>query len=203
MGTYLNGKFGTGARWAMALAALILLPVYFVPVLPVWAIYLKAPQYSEGLTLWIYANTLGGNLQQVNTLNHYVGMKTIRASDFREFALLPVLLTAFGGWAALAAAWGKRWFAILGWALFSLIATCLLADFGFWLWHYGHDLDPRAPLKLGAFSPPLIGYRRMGNFHVASWPAWGGLLLLIAGGLGPLIGLFEGYRARAHRRRSA
>lgn len=200
---YLNGTFGTRARLAMVLAAVILLPVYLVPVLPVWAIYLRAPQYPEGLTLWIFPNTLGGNLQQVNTLNHYVGMKTIHASDFREFTFLPLLMSGFGVWAALAAGWGKRWFAILGWVVFSVVATSLLADFAFWLWRYGHDLDPRAPLKMGAFSPPLIGYRRMGNFHVASWPAWGGFLLLIASGLGPVVAVSEWLAAREDRRRGA
>ena len=46
LGLYLNGAFGAKARAAMLLAALVLVPVYFAPVLPVWAIYLKAPQYS-------------------------------------------------------------------------------------------------------------------------------------------------------------
>jgi copper chaperone NosL len=199
MRSYLAGRFGPEGRVAMALAALVLLPVYFAPVLPVWAIYLRAPQYSEGLTLWIFAHTVGGNLQQVNTLNHYVGMRAISAGDFREFAVLPALFSLFGVWAACAALWGRRWFAALGWALFSLTAVALLCDFGFWLWHYGHDLDPRAPLKMGAFTPPLVGYRKMGNFHVASWPAWGGFLLLLAGGLGPVVLLREWWTARRRR----
>jgi copper chaperone NosL len=199
MTSYLSGTYGRKARIAMGVAALILIPVHFLPVLPVWSIFLRAPQYNEGLRMQIYANTVKGNLQQINTLNHYVGMKAISPDDFREFRWMPLLLTALGVWAGLGALWGRRWFAIAGWILFSLAALALLADFATWLYRYGHDLDPRAPLKMGAFTPPLIGYRKMGNFHVASWPGLGGALLLLAGALGPVIALLEWRNARRHR----
>ncbi len=202
MWSYVKGRYGRMPRLAMGLAALILVPVWFVPVLPVWAIYLRAPQYSEGLVLRIYAHTVGGDIQKVNTLNHYVGMKAISADDFREFAVMPGLLSLFGAWAGVAALWGRRWFAILGWFLFAVLATLLLADFGYWLYRYGNDLDPRAPLKMGVFAPPLVGLKQMGNFQVASWPSWGGGLLLLAGALGPAIAFLD-WRAGRQARRAA
>lgn len=199
MWNYATGRYGRRARLAMGLAALILVPVWFLPVLPVWGIHLRAPQYTEGLELRIYAHTVGGDLQKVNTLNHYVGMKAISPSDFEEFAVMPALLSLFGVWAGLAALWGRRWFAILGWLLFATLASLLLLDFAVWLVRFGTELDPRAPLKMGAFAPPLIGVKRMGNFVVASWPSWGGWLLLLAGGMGPLIAFLDWRAARRAR----
>lgn len=203
MSGYWNERHGRRARLATALAAVILIPVYFAPVLPVWRIHLRAPQYMEGLEIVIYANTVEGDLQNVNILNHYVGMKAISADDFKEFRFLPALLSMFGVWALVAAAWGKRWFAALGWGLFSLSSLLIMADFAYWLYQYGHDLDPRAALKLDAFTPPLIGYSKMGNFHVQSWPHIGGVLLLLAGLLAPAVAWWEWRAARPASRGAA
>ena len=57
---------------------------------------MRAPQYPEGLNLAIYTNTIKGDVDKINTLNHYVGMHAIRNEDFREFRFLPQALTGFG-----------------------------------------------------------------------------------------------------------
>lgn len=182
---YLGGSFERPERGLIVLASLVLLPIVFLPVLPIWHMHLVAPQYPEGLNLHIYTNTIRGNTQQINTLNHYVGMHAISASDFAEFSYLPQLLTFFGVMALLAALTGRRWLAILGWAGFTAFAAVMFTDYARWLWHYGHDLDPHAAIKLGAFTPPLIGYKRMANFRVWSYPGIGTYLLGVAWALGP------------------
>src|SRR5262249_34375509 len=72
-----TGRFQARERRFILWAALVLLPVFFLPVLPIWHMKLWAPQYREGLSLSIYSNTIKGDLQKINTLNHYVGMKAI------------------------------------------------------------------------------------------------------------------------------
>jgi len=178
------------------MAALVLVPVFFFPVLPIWTMRLHAPQYPEGLHLTIYTNTIKGDLQNINTLNHYVGMRAIKSDDFAEFRYLPQALTGFGLLALLAALVNRRWLAIAGWLLFTGFAGYMFVDYAEWLWKYGHQLDPRAALKLPAFSPPLIGYKRMANFRVWSLPGPGTILLGIAWALGPMILLLEHRAAR-------
>lgn len=184
--SYLTGSFGTQQRRLIVLAALVLLPVFFLPVLPIWQMKLWAPQYREGLTLTIYSNTIRGDLQNINTLNHYVGMKAIAADDFDEFNYMPQALTLFGVFALLAAFFNRRWLAILGWLGFTGFAVYMFGNYADWLHRYGHELDPRAALKLEAFTPPLIGYKQMANFKVLSLPGAGTVLLGIAWLLGPL-----------------
>ncbi|HEX7076827.1 MAG TPA: hypothetical protein VF363_00220 [Candidatus Eisenbacteria bacterium] len=186
MVTYLNGAFATKERRLVLLAALVLLPVFFLPVLHVWEMRLWAPQYPEGLRLTIYSNTIRGDLDKINLLNHYVGMHPITPADFAEFHYLPQLLTGFGVLALLAALLNRRWIAVLGWLLFTGFAVYMFRDYALWLWRYGHDLDPRAALKLPTFSPPLIGFARMANFRVLSLPGPGTLLLGVAWLLGPI-----------------
>jgi copper chaperone NosL len=173
------------------LAALVLLPVFFVPVLPIWQMRLWAPQYREGLTLTIFTNTIKGDLQSINTLNHYVGMHAIRPDDFREFRFMPQALTAFGVMALAAALFNRRWLALIGWLAFTGFAVVMFRDYITWLWHYGHDLDPRAPITLPAFTPPILGFKQMANFRVLSMPAAGTWLLGAAWLLGPLALWFE------------
>src|SRR5690242_3945342 len=76
----------------LILSGLLLLASVFVPL---WRIDLDAPQYPEGLRLFIHANKLGGNVDIINGLNHYIGMKTLHTEDFIEFTVLPYLIGFF------------------------------------------------------------------------------------------------------------
>ena len=60
-----------------------------------------------------------------------------------------------------------------------------LWSFGYKLYRYGHDLAPTAPVKVEPFTPPILGYRRIANFEVYSYPdaatyAMAAALLLLA-----------------------
>ena len=197
MKRYLTGPFTPPARRLILAAAMVLIPVMFVPVLPVWQMRLWAPQYPEGLQLTIYSHTIRGDLQKINTLNHYVGMKAITTADFKEFSYMPLALTLFGVMALMAALANRRDVALLGWLAFTLFAVVMFRDYAEWLYRYGHELDPRAALKLPEFTPPLVGYSRMANFKVWSYPGSGGVLLGVAWLLGPIVTLFDYF---THRR---
>lgn len=186
MNAYLSGQFRPTERRFIFLAAFVLLPVFFFPVLHIWEMHMWAPQYREGLVLRIFTNEIRGDVDKINTLNHYVGMHAIRNEDFREFRFLPQALTGFGVLALLAGLFNRRWLAVLGWLAFTAFAVVMFKDYATWLWKYGHDLDPRAAIKLPQFTPPLIGYNRMANFKVLSIPGPGTFLLGIAWLLGPV-----------------
>src|SRR2546428_315539 len=76
-------------RTLIVLAALLLSGAIF---LPIWQIQLSAPQYPEGLLLKIYAKGLAGDVDVINGLNHYIGMRTLHNEDFLEFTLLPYII---------------------------------------------------------------------------------------------------------------
>jgi copper chaperone NosL len=192
-------------RRLIFVVAVVLIPVLFVPVLPVWTMRLWAPQYPEGLRLVIYSNQIRGDVDKINTLNHYVGMHAIRSDDFKEFAYMPLALTLFGIMALMAGLANRRDVALIGWLAFTLFAVVMFKDYADWLYHYGHDLDPRAALKLDAFTPPMVGYKKMANFRVWSLPDLGGILLGVAWLMGPFVALLDvlDRRRRATGRRGA
>ncbi len=167
-------------RILLIIAALLLIGSLFVPI---WQIDLDAPQYPEGLTLLIHAHKLAGDVEIINGLNHYSGMKTLHTKDFVEFAVLPYMIGAFALFFLLVALSGKRRLlniALIAFVLFGIIA---MVDFWKWEYDYGHNLNPNAAIIVPgmAYQPPLIGFKQLLNFGAFSVPALGGWLFVAAG----------------------
>ncbi|WP_207492397.1 nitrous oxide reductase accessory protein NosL [Aridibaculum aurantiacum] len=170
-------------RWArilVASAAIILAGAIF---LPIWRIELDAPQYPEGLTMLIYANGLAGDIDIINTLNHYIGMQHLDTSNFIEFTLLPYIISGLVLLAFVAALINNKKFYYMYIALFMLVAIVSMADFYRWEYNYGHNLDPNAAIQVPgmAYQPPLIGFKELLNFGAYSIPDIGGWLFIGAG----------------------
>ena len=169
-------------RFLLIICGGALVAVLFVPM---WRIDLVAPQYPEGLMLLIYPDKLGGNVDIINGLNHYIGMKTLHTEDFIEFTLLPYIIGFFAAAFFLVALIGKR--KLLN-ALFILfVGFGILAMYDFWRWkyNYGHNLNPEAAIIVPgmAYQPPLIGFKQLLNFGAYSMPDTGGWIFIGAGTL--------------------
>jgi copper chaperone NosL len=167
-------------RMLLAIAGIILLVVVKVPM---WRIDLSAPQYPEGLSMFIYPSHLGGNIDIVNGLNHYIGMKHLRTEDFFEFSILPGIIIGFAILFFLTAFFGKKWMSYILFLLFILFGIIAMVDFWRWEYNYGHNLNPEAPIIVPgmAYQPPLIGFKQLLNFGAYSVPALGGWLFIIVG----------------------
>ena len=146
---------------------------------PLWAIYLEAPQYPEGLGMFLHANKITGDYEIINGLNHYIGMKTIHQEDFWEFKVLPYALVFFALLCFLAAFLNKkRWLYIVA-ALFLVFGIAFMVDFWLWEYDYGHNLDPNAAIVVPGMSyqPPLLGFKQLLNFGAYSYPDIGGWIM--------------------------
>lgn len=173
-------NIGILSRVLLFACALALVAVLFVPL---WRIDLVAPQYPEGLSLLIYPNKLAGNVDIINGLNHYIGMKTLHASDFVEFTVLPYIIVAFAALFLSAAIIGKRKWLNIVFILFLAFGIVAMVDFWKWEYNYGHNLNPDAAIKVPGMSyqPPLIGYKQLLNFSAYSIPDLGGWLFVGVG----------------------
>lgn len=169
------------SRMVTALAALLLVPVFF---LPIWSISLEAPQYPEGIGMHIMVNTIRGqgewDLQNINGLNHYIGMKEIHPESIRELDFMPWLLGGLAVFGLVAAATGRKRLLQVWVIAFVLLAAAGLVDFYKWGYDYGHNLNPDAAIKVPgmAYQPPLIGSKQLLNFTAHSWPGVGGMLAI-------------------------
>lgn len=165
-------------RLMCAIAALLLIPALF---LPIWRIDLDAPQYPEGLFLLIYANKLGGNVEIINGLNHYIGMRELHVDDFIEFKVLPYILGGFVLLGLVVAWLNKRALYFTYVVLFLLFCILAMVDFWRWEYDYGHNLNPQAAIQVPgmAYQPPLIGFKQLLNFGAWSFPDIGGYCLTV------------------------
>ncbi len=187
------------SRFVLLVAALSLGLLY---VFPLWHIGLKAPQYPEGIGLYIELDHIRGqnpnDLNSINGLNHYIGMKKIDPDAIPELKLMPwvLRLLILGGLAAAAS--GRRG-VLLAWVVvFAVSSLAGMADFWWWSYDYGHDLDPTAAIKVPGMSyqPPLIGTKQLLNFQATSWPALGGLIAMAALLVATTVLVLETRRAR-------
>ena len=150
---------------------------------PMWRIELEAPQYPEGLVLQLHANKIGGDVDVINGLNHYIGMKTLHTEDFPEFTILPYVFAFFGLFALAMVFIAKRKGVIILFSSFVLFAILAGVDFYRWNYEYGHNLNPNAAIVVPgmAYQPPLIGYKQLLNFGAYSIPDIGGWMMIAAG----------------------
>lgn len=178
----MKNKIGIISRVLLAVCAVALAAVLFVPL---WKIDLIAPQYPEGLSLLIYPNKLGGNVDIINGLNHYIGMKTLHTSDFVEFTILPWLIGLFALLFLAAAIAGRKKLLYAVFALFLVFGIVAMVDFYKWEYNYGHNLSPDAAIQVPGMSyqPPLIGYKQLLNFSAYSFPHTGGWIFIGVGAL--------------------
>lgn len=176
----MTNKISNPTRIILAVCGLCLLGVLFTPI---WRIELTAPQYPEGLYLSIYANNLGGNVEIINGLNHYIGMKTLHADEFIEFTVLPWIIIVFAILFMVSAAVASTRFLKVLFFLFVGFGVLAMTDFWRWEYEYGHNLDPNAAIIVPgmAYQPPLIGFKQLLNFGAYSIPDIGGWIFIGVG----------------------
>lgn len=170
-------------RIIIALASLFLILTFFFPL---WTIDLNAPQYPEGLGLRIWLDQISGlkpnDLQSINGLNHYIGMKEIIPDSIPELKIMPyiiVLMIIFG----LFNAYMKNRKLVIVWLiLFVLLGAVGLYDFYMWAYDYGHNLNPNAPIKVPGmtYQPPLIGSKQLLNISAVSLPSVAAIIIFIS-----------------------
>jgi hypothetical protein len=187
------------SRWVLGLAAV---PLALSFTQPLWSIQMFAPQYPKGLQLEIYAHTIEGghdglDLAEINTLNHYIGMKKLEKADFTDLEWIPFAIGALALLSLRIAAIGDVR-SLVDLAVLTLyFGAFSAARFAFMLYTYGHNLDPRAPIRMEPFTPAILGTRQIANFATASYPR--GASYLIACFASVVVGLTAWHLLQAVR----
>lgn len=186
------------SRVAIAAAGVLLVVAFF---LPFWKITMFAGQFPEGIRMMIYAHkVIGGNggadLQGINILNHYIGMREINAADFPEMKFIPFALGVFVLYGLRGAVFARVSNVVDQLVMFSYFGVFSLAAFIYRMYTYGHTLSPEAPIKVPPFTPPVFGHQHIANFDVYSYPAAGTYVLGLYGLVLAAVLVYERRRIR-------
>ncbi len=165
----------TGTSRVLIVAAVLTLLVTYVT--PLWYMAFYSNQYTDGLVLNIYTYKLEGgmsqnrdDLREINSLNHYIGMRPLLQSDFSEFTWLPFVIGGLMLLGLRAVVLGRMANLVDVVILFSYFGLFSLWSFYHRLYTYGHNLEPTAAIKVQPFTPPVFGEEVIANFTVESYP---------------------------------
>lgn len=168
----------------IAAAVMLLISIF----LPYWKMELQAPQYPKGLEMTVYVNKVQGDVNEVDGLNHYIGMRPISEAGQFERSMSIIAIAALIMLVVAAIFVHNPCALALTWPVM-LYPAIFLLDLWVWMRAFGQDLDPTAPLSniIEPFTPQIIGSGKVAQFTTeAIWMpglyvAIGGSLLIIAG----------------------
>lgn len=176
------------APLALLLASASLLATSIL--LPYWSMDLEAPQYPEGLRVEVYVDHIEGDVAEIDSLNHYLGLPALEKGGQLERRIAIPAILGIAGLAALAYLVRNKWASLL--ALPAVMYPLVfLADLWYILYAYGHGIDPTSPLggAIEPFTPPLFGRGQVGQFASVAHAELGFYLAALAAIVG-LAGLW-------------
>lgn len=155
---------------------------------PMWIFKFVAPQYPQGLELEILMTGARGDTFEIDIINHYIGMSKLENAAVKERAIAPYALIGLSAFAFLLALLplSKKFLRILSLPVLGF-PLGFVGTFYWWLYKFGHELDPAAPVTMTPFTPTLLGTGIIGQFRTFAVPGVGFYLACFAGVIALLI----------------
>lgn len=186
-----RGRYSAPTLILMLARSCLLVSIF----LPYWSMDMEAPQYPEGLHVTAYLNRLTGDVREIDSLNHYIGMRPLEEAAQLERSLSIAMIIALMLMVEGAGFIHTKW-AVLLLMPAILFPPFFLGDLYFWLNNFGQNLDPTAPLSstVKPFTPPILGRGVIANF-VTIAHAGPGLILATCASVLTITGLYFHRRA--------
>ncbi len=156
-----------------------------VASLPIWTCSLEAPNYPkkafpEGIPVFFHFDGFSGEVHEMNTINHYVGMDPMWKGG--------VLEREIGIYALLGLSLFMIYFILFNKKIFTYIMyipaalpLLFIADYSYWLYWFGHNLHDWGAFKIKPFMPTVFGDGKIAQFTTHSYPTIGFYILLLIG----------------------
>ena len=154
-----------------------------VASLPIWFVSLEAPNYPKesfpnGIPVYFHLDGYSGDVEEMNTINHFIGMYPMEAGGKIERKISPILMILISI-CMIVFILVKHKLSVL------LMLPSLLFNMFFfilytgWLYWYGHNLQDWGMFKIKPFMPTALGEGKVAQFTTHSYPAIGFYILVI------------------------
>ena len=170
---------------------------------PLWSVSLEAPNYPkeafpQGIPVFFHFDGFSGEVHEMNTINHYIGMDPMERGGPYERVLAPYALVFTAFLMFLFIIYDKK---IL--SLFMLIPAALpvifIGLYSYWLYWFGHNMHDDGAFKIKPFMPTVFGDGKVAQFVTHSYPTTG-FWLLVAISLFSLLAILS--RSKAFKARN-
>lgn len=169
-----------------------------VASMPIWAVSLEAPNYPKeafplGIPVFFHFDGFSGEVHEMNTINHYVGMDPmwIGGQFEREIGIYALLFLSLI--MIYFIAYNAKFL-----TYFMLIPASLpllfIADYSYWLYWFGHNLHNWGAFTIKPFMPTVFGDGKIAQFTTHSYPTIG-FYLLVAISLLSILAFFAKQKA--------
>lgn len=156
-----------------------------VASLPIWAVSLEAPNYPkeafpEGIPVFFHFDGFSGEIHEMNTINHYVGMDPMWIGGVfeREIGIYALLLLSLG--IIYFIAYNNK---LLNYVMLvpASLPILFIADYSYWLYWFGHNLHDWGAFKIKPFMPTVFGDGKIAQFITHSYPTIGFYMIMLIG----------------------
>ena len=167
---------------------------------PIWSVSLEAPNYPkeafpEGIPVFFHFDGFSGEVHEMNTINHYIGMDPMERGGPYERVLAPYALvfTAFLMFLFIVYD-GKIWSLFM--AIPAALPVIFIGLYSYWLYWFGHNMHDYGAFKIKPFMPTVFGDGKVAQFVTHSY-ATTGFWLLVAISIFSLLAILS--RAKAYK----
>ena len=153
------------------------------PSLPIWYVSLEAPNYPkaafpDGIPVYFHVDGYSGDVHEMNTINHYIGMYPMEYGGNVERAIAPYYLL-IATLCMLAFLYYDGKFNSLLMVPTIIAPVLFMSAFVGWLYWYGHNMQEWGAFKIKPFMPTVLGDGSVAHFTTHSYPTIGFWVMMV------------------------
>jgi len=173
---------------------------------PIWYVALEAPNYPketfpEGIPVYYHFDGFSGDVHEMNTINHYIGMDPMERGAPYLRALAPYALVFVALLMVYYILYDSKILDIL--MLIPIFLPVIFIGFyAYWLYWFGHHMHSWGAFKIKPFMPTVFGDGKVAQFTTHSYPTTG-FWLLLAISLFSLLAVISKRKARKQQAEAA
>ena len=152
--------------------------------IPIWSVSLEAPNYPkdafpDGIPVFFHLDGFSGEVHEMNTINHFIGMYPMEHGGELEFSLMPYVFLLM----TLGMIGYMYWDGKFSWVLMVVpiaLPVGFVAIYAAWLYWYGHNMQDWGAFTIKPFMPTVFGDGKVAQFTTHSYPTTGFYILVVA-----------------------
>jgi len=166
---------------------------------PIWYVALEAPNYPkeafpEGIPVYYHFDGFSGDVHEMNTINHFIGMDPMERGAPYLRAIAPYALVLVALLMVYYMLYDLR---VLDFLMLIpvVLPIVFLGFYAYWLYWFGHHMHQWGAFKIKPFMPTVFGDGKVAQFTTHSYPTTG-FWILLAISLFSLLAIISKKKAR-------